>query len=208
MTALEKDKKLVAFLASSLLKLDDFKGKSQDANDYAVQVIATLRTTAESNEDFKDRAMGIIANVKNLNGEFTRFHITPTDLATMDATDMLSQLQKREQEKIDRKRAREQTLFDKTGMLCKTCGLVRRDRLNINELALDSEENGTQFDYNFDNVCTCSQTSSSSSTDSDSDGDVDDAEVSSTSGDTEARKAKEHRKELQASQAASASRPP
>lgn len=177
-----RDRKLVALLTSTLQKLDDFSSSASDAQLYATRVVQTLRQISAHSEDFRDRVAGIVANVHNLRGEIHEQNITPDELARMDETEMLSRAQKREQRVLSRKRAREQTNFDKTSMLCTKCGLIRRDRLNINELALDSEENGTQFDYNFDNVCTCSHSSSDETASSDEDDGNDTASQGCTDG--------------------------
>ncbi|CBZ38468.1 hypothetical protein, conserved [Leishmania donovani] len=159
------DDKIVNLLAIALQKVDDFKGKSADARHYASQVVAAVRANNNTEEEFRDQIICIVANVKNLNGELgavpqeRKPGISAAELATMDANAMRSRLQKRTMAATFRKRAREQTNVDKTSLHCTKCGLVRRDRLNINELALDSEESGSHFDYNFDNSCACSHSS-------------------------------------------------
>ncbi|GET93089.1 hypothetical protein, conserved [Leishmania tarentolae] len=159
------DDKIVNLLTIALQKVDDFKGKSADAKHYASQVVAAVRANNSTEEEFRDHIICIIANVKNLNGELSAGYqegkagISAVELAAMDANAMRSRLQKRVLAATFRKRAREQTNVDKTSLHCTKCGLVRRDRLNINELALDSEESGSHFDYNFDNSCACSHSS-------------------------------------------------
>ncbi|KAG5489907.1 hypothetical protein JKF63_00024 [Porcisia hertigi] len=185
-----RDDRIVNLLVMTLQKMDDFKGNGADARPYAAQVVAAVRANNDTEEDFKDQIMCIIANIKNLNGELVaglpegqRTGISAAELAVMDANAMRSVQQKREMAATFRKRAREQTNIDKTSMHCTKCGLVRRDRLNINELALDSEQSGSHFDYNFDNMCSCSHSSDeerTSSDDEDGNG-VERSERSSTS---------------------------
>lgn len=166
-----KDQRIVSLLAHTLLKLDDFAGKEKEAEEYAAEVVHAARAAAADVEEFKDHVMGIAANVVHLNGDLVAGGITPTDLATMQLHEILSRKQKQEQAALSRKRVKEQIDYDKTSMLCRKCGLIRADRLNINELALDSAESGSHFDYNFDNVCNCSHSSSDEDSDS-----VEDAE--------------------------------
>ncbi|CCW59900.1 unnamed protein product [Phytomonas sp. EM1] len=154
-----KDKKAVRALVSALEKMDDFKDTKEEAEKYAEAVVLAVKRQASDAEEFKDQIMGIIANVNNLNSQIVEQKISPEALASMEIDEMLSKKQIEENLKASRKRAREQTLYDITSMQCEKCGLVRRDRLNINELGLDSEINGSQFDYNFDNLCDCSQDS-------------------------------------------------
>ncbi|CCW67130.1 unnamed protein product [Phytomonas sp. Hart1] len=139
--------------------MDDFKHSKSDTESYAESVVLAVKSRASDADEFKDQIMGIIANVRNLNNQIVERKITPEMLASMEIDEMLSKQQIEENLKFSRKRAREQTLYDITSMQCGNCGLVRRDRLNINELGLDSEINGSQFDYNFDNLCACSRDS-------------------------------------------------
>lgn len=182
-----KDAKIINLLALTLQKLDDFKGRSSEAAAYAAQVVVAVRANNETEAEFKDQIMCIVANVKNLNGAVRASEqdgdsgIAAADLAVMDANAMRSGQQKKAMAATFRKRAREQTNIDKTSLHCTKCGLVRRDRLNINELALDSEESGSHFDYNFDNVCTCSHSSDEEQSSSDEEGDGSDAAARSRS---------------------------
>ncbi|CAJ1037488.1 hypothetical protein Q4I32_007749 [Leishmania shawi] len=175
-----RDDKVVNLLTIALQRIDDFKDKSADAREYAAQVVAAVRANNDTPEEFKDQMMCIIANVKNLKGELGagshegKVGISAVELATMDANAMRSGQQKRNMAAVFRKRAREQTSVDKTSLHCIKCGLVRHDRLNINELALDSEASGSHFDYNFDNSCACSHSSDEERSSSD-DGEDDSA---------------------------------
>ena len=179
-TAGGRDERIVALLSTTFQKLDDFKDMADAATSYATTVVAAARAANDTDEDFTDKIMCIVANVKNLNGQLrgAEGEITAEELAVMDANAMRSHQQKKTMAAIHRKRAREQTNIDKTSLHCNKCGLVRRDRLNINELALDSEESGSHFDYNFDNVCTCSHSSEEedSSNESNSDSNSSDEE--------------------------------
>jgi hypothetical protein len=156
-----KDEKIIRLLSTIFQRLDDFKESADEAVAYAAAVVAAARASGDSDEEFHDQMMCIVANVKNLNGQLRGADggLAASELAVMDANAMRSHQQKKKMAAIYRKRAREQTNIDKTSLHCTKCGLVRRDRLNINELALDSEESGSHFDYNFDNVCTCSHSS-------------------------------------------------
>lgn len=163
-----RDTRMVESLKAALLQLEDFRDKLLAAEEYAVKVVTTARQDADGPDDFKDQIMGIIANVKHLEGEIaTKECIAPEDLAKMDIADMRSRKQKRELALFSRKRAREQTNYERTNMMCSKCGLVRQDRININEMGLDSEENGSHFEYNYDNLCTCSHSSEEDSSSED-----------------------------------------
>ncbi|KAG5463856.1 hypothetical protein LSCM1_00028 [Leishmania martiniquensis] len=174
-----RDERVVNLLSIALQKTEDFMGRGTDAREYAAQVAAAARANNATEEEFKDQIMCIVANIKNLNGELGagsregRAGISAAELAVMDANEMRSRQQKKSIAAAFRKRAREQTNVDKTSLHCTKCGLVRRERLNINELALDSAESGSHFEYNFDNTCACSHSSDeerSSSDDEDDDG--------------------------------------
>lgn len=175
-----RDAKVTTLLSGVLQKLTDFRGEvAAEAAAYAAAVVVSSRLQCSSDEDFRDHIMAIIANVKNLDGELMNGSIValpPETLAAMDVNEMRSKGQKKSMAVMYRKRAREQTNIDNTSLHCKKCNLVRRDRLNINELALDSEENGSHFDYNFDNVCTCSHSSEEHSSSGESGGDDDDSD--------------------------------
>lgn len=178
-----RDARIVGLLSTTFQRLDDFKDKEDEATAYAVAVAAAARATSSTEEDFKDQILSIVANVKNLNGQIrgSTGEIAAAELAVMDANSMRSHQQRKQLAALHRKRAREQTNIDKTSLHCTKCGLVRRDRLNINELALDSEESGSHFDYNFDNVCTCSHSSEEeSSSDSDEEKESEDGNSGST----------------------------
>lgn len=181
-----KDHRIITLLAQTLMKLEDFSGQAEAAASFAADVVAATRANAADVDEFKDQVMGIVANVPHLNGELTEASITPEELAKMDLTEMLSREQKRALVIISRKRAKEQTDYDKTSLLCKKCGMVRADRININELGLDSEENGSHFEYNFDNMCNCSHSSSDESDSSDDDEDTNGA-TESTDGAPESK---------------------
>jgi hypothetical protein len=49
-------------------------------------------------------------------------------------------------EKQMRKRAIEELVRDDTQILCKRCGLPRLDRVNLNRMALDSDDLGSHFE--------------------------------------------------------------
>ncbi|KPI88217.1 hypothetical protein ABL78_2721 [Leptomonas seymouri] len=159
-----RDEKIIRLLSTTFHRLEDFKDNVEEATSYATAVVAAARAGNDTEEEFKDQIMCIVANVKNLNGQLrsAEGQITAAELAVMDANAMSTHQQKQKIAAIHRKRAREQVSIDKTSLHCTKCGLVRRDRLNINELALDSEENGSHFDFNFDNVCVCSHSSEES----------------------------------------------
>lgn len=168
--------KATQHLTKTLLKMSDFQSENctqEETESYAKAIVDKLYSVAADKEEFRDRLLAIMLNIENLDGELRGGQkITPEVVATMDAAEMLSAKQRKKEESRLRKRLREQENYDKTSMYCPHCGLVRRDRLNINQMGLDSEENGTHFDYNFGNLCECSErSSSSSSTDSESSSD-------------------------------------
>lgn len=166
--------KAVQHLVKAMLLLSDFQpGRSslEETTTYAKRVVAQLLVDSEDKEEFKDKLLSILANIKSLDGEINQtatgsevnLALTPEEIAKMDAAEMRSAKEKREDARKLKKRLREQQNYDKTAMNCTRCGLVRRDRLNINQIGLDSDENGTQFDNTFGNVCECSDRSSSTS---------------------------------------------
>eukprot|EP00796_Vickermania_ingenoplastis_P005005 gene5005-3600_t len=170
--------KAARLLADTLLRMSDFQPphRTKDAAEaYAAAVVKGLKDLAPNDkEEFKDRLLEVLTNITNLDGEIAEGdQLTPEAVAGMDAAEMRSAKQKRVAAAELRKRGREQQTYDKTSMYCSRCGLVRRDRLNINQMGLDSEENGTQFEYNFGNLCECAERSSSESDDEEegSDGD-------------------------------------
>ncbi|KPA79851.1 hypothetical protein ABB37_04933 [Leptomonas pyrrhocoris] len=181
-----RDEKIVRVLSTTFQRLDDFNGRADEATAYATAVVAAARANNGTEEEFKDQVMCIVANVRNLNGQIrgTETQIAAAELAVMDANAMRTHQQKQKLAALHRKRAREQTSIDKTSLHCTKCGLVRRDRLNINELALDSEESGSHFDYNYDNVCTCSHSSEEESDGSEEEQEADDKRKSSKSSST------------------------
>ncbi|KAH9582153.1 hypothetical protein LSM04_006432 [Trypanosoma melophagium] len=165
--------KALAQLTATLAELREIGPTAAAA--YAESVVAAMAAAYTNKEAFRDQLMSLLANMRSLDGELTR--VGPAALATMKPQEMLSRKQREERSRFLRKRTREQIVYDATSMLCTTCKLVRPDRLNLNQLALDSEENGTQFEYNFDNLCQCnhdsdedtSSTSSTSTSDTDKD---------------------------------------
>ncbi|ESS70121.1 hypothetical protein TCDM_14190 [Trypanosoma cruzi Dm28c] len=140
-------------LTALLKDLEEFRLQPEKAGLYAETVVTRMSSEYSDKESFRDQLMGLLANIRNLDGELEK--VGPSLLATMKPEEMLSSKQRRDRDRFLRKRVREQILYDVTSMLCATCKLVRPDRLNLNQLALDSEENGTHFDYNFDNLCQC-----------------------------------------------------
>ncbi|EPY25468.1 hypothetical protein AGDE_11739 [Angomonas deanei] len=154
----EKDTKLINLVSKTLAALEDFKGDSDGAGQFAKELVTEVRASSPTEDDFKDQLMGIVANVKNLNGHI-KGTVTPLQLATMDINAILSEKQKKEQEKFSRKRARQQINENNLSLLCEKCSRTRKDRINLNQIGLDSEENGTQFDYHFDALCSCSHSS-------------------------------------------------
>ncbi|EPY35644.1 hypothetical protein STCU_01030 [Strigomonas culicis] len=162
----QRDARLILSLTTILLRMDDFKADEPAAKLYATDVVAALHERIKGSEAFVDEAMGVLANVKHLNRELRLDGtISARELAAMDTADMLSATQKKKREQFLRKRAREQTNRDALSLQCGKCGCVRKDRLNMNEIGLDSEENGSHFDYHFDNYCECSHSSESSGDD-------------------------------------------
>ncbi|RNF23035.1 uncharacterized protein Tco025E_02946 [Trypanosoma conorhini] len=149
-------------LSTLLRGLDEFRLHPEKADAYADAAVNKMSAEYLDKESFRDQLMGLLANMRNLDGELEK--VGPSVLATLNPQEMLSRSQRRDRERFLRKRAREQMLYDVTSMLCPTCKLVRPDRLNLNHMALDSEENGTQFDYNFDNLCQCDHHSSEEGT--------------------------------------------
>ncbi|ESL06815.1 hypothetical protein TRSC58_05504 [Trypanosoma rangeli SC58] len=149
-------------LSTMLKGLEEFKVHPEKVGSYAEAIVTKMSAEYSDKESFRDQLMGLLANMRNLDGELEK--VGPSVLATLSPQEMLSRSQRRDRERFLRKRAREQVLYDVTSMLCPTCKLVRSDRLNLNHLALDSEENGTQFDYNFDNLCQCDHHSSEDTT--------------------------------------------
>lgn len=161
-------------LLKVLLRLSDFQSEKISVKEttlFAKRVVDQLLLDCEDKEEFKDKLLSILRNVGSLEGELTlktsagtiQYPLTPETIAKMDAAEMRSGKEKQEEARKLKKRLREQKNYDKTAMSCARCGLVRRDRLNINQIGLDSEESGTQFDNTFGNVCECSSRSSSSS---------------------------------------------
>lgn len=166
--------KAVQHLVKVLLRLSDFQSEKislKETNLFAKRVVDQLLLDCEDKEEFKDKLLSILRNVGSLEGELTlktsdggiQHPHTPEAIAKMDAAEMRSGKEKQEDAQRLKKRLREQKNYDKTAMSCARCGLVRRDRLNINQIGLDSDENGTQFDNTFGNVCECSSRSSRSS---------------------------------------------
>lgn len=158
--------KAAQLLAKTLKPLKDFNGKPSSVVDVFARTVATnLYAKSEDKDSFRDSMLALITNLPNLEGELydgeTQL-LSPEKLACMDADELRSQQQKKEVGAERRKRMKTEINFDKTSMTCAVCGLVRQDRLNINQMGLDSEENGTQFDYNFGNLCECSSHHSSS----------------------------------------------
>nr|CCC93624.1 conserved hypothetical protein [Trypanosoma congolense IL3000] len=175
----EMRKKAITQLSAVLQKLQEFNnGDQEGAQSFAEGIVDELCSTCVCKDAFRDQLMGLLANIRSLDGELLK--MGPAAAATMRPQEMLSMEQRRERNRFLRKRIREHMLHDSTKMLCSTCKLVRRDRLNVNQLALDSEENGTHFDYNFDNQCQCStrsgSTASSSTTSTSADGNDDSGE--------------------------------
>lgn len=169
-------------VTKALLKLSDFQPgatTTHELEEYAKKVAERMCSETDDAEELKDKLLCLLTNVENLDGEIRGGQLIPPEqLAVMDGDEMRSAKQKKELANQLRKRVREQENYDKTSMHCPRCNLVRRDRLNINQMGLDSDENGTQFDYNFGNMCECSERSDDSSSDDDhaSDGDDDVAE--------------------------------
>lgn len=156
-------------LAQTLMKLKDFKCMDcpeKLAEGFAEKVVEKMFSDTEDKEERKDKLLSILLNIHNLEGELCSTGekgLRPEEVAGMDAAEMCSQKQKREAAASLRKRLREQEAYDKTSLQCLKCGLIRSDRLNVNQMGLDSEENGTQFDYHFGNFCECIDRSSSES---------------------------------------------
>lgn len=178
-------------LVKVLLRLSDFhpeRSSIEETTSYGKRIVDQILLDSEDKEEFKDKLLSILRNIESLEGELNgtnrssdeRPPLTPEAVAKMDAADMRSEQERREDARKLKKRLREQKSYDKTAMNCTRCGLVRRDRLNINQIGLDSDENGTQFDNTFGNVCECSDRSSSSSTGSRSSSSSSDDERSTT----------------------------
>ncbi|KAG8343873.1 hypothetical protein ERJ75_000970800 [Trypanosoma vivax] len=154
--------KAIAQFTTVLKGMQEFADASPRARSFAEELVVAMSAAYDSKESFRDQWMGILANIKSMDGELVK--IGPASVATMQPQEMLSREQRLERDRFLRKRVREQIVYDSTCMLCSTCKLVRPDRINLNQLALDSEQNGTQFDYNFDNLCQCTSRSSSEAT--------------------------------------------
>ncbi|KEG12203.1 hypothetical protein DQ04_01901090 [Trypanosoma grayi] len=150
--------KALSQLITVLKDLEEFKRVPEKGSLYAEAMVAAMCAAFADKESFRDQLLGVLANIRSVDGELAK--IGPTALATMKPQEILSARQRRDRDRFLRKRTREQIVYDEIKMLCATCKLVRPDRLNLNHIALDSEENGTQFDYNFDNLCQCSHHSS------------------------------------------------
>ncbi|ORC93191.1 uncharacterized protein TM35_000025170 [Trypanosoma theileri] len=172
--------KAIAQLTAILSELREFEPTAAAA--YAESVVSAMAAAFTDKEDFRDQLMSLLANMRSLDGELTQ--VGPAVLATMKPQEMLSRKQRQERNRFLRKRTREQIVYDATSMLCTTCKLVRPDRLNLNQLALDSEENGTQFDYNFDNLCQCTHDSDEDTSSTSSSSDTDKDEVSTNKDDS------------------------
>ncbi|CBH15483.1 Transcription factor S-II (TFIIS), central domain containing protein, putative [Trypanosoma equiperdum] len=151
--------KATSQLSALLQKMEEFRSEPVSAMTFARGIVDKMCSTCRDKEAFRDQLMGLLANLKGLDGEL--LSLGPDTIATMKPKEMLSVEERRKRDRFLRKRIREHMLHDSTKMLCSTCKLVRRDRLNVNQLALDSEENGTHFEYNFDNQCQCSSRSGS-----------------------------------------------
>lgn len=102
---------------------------------------------------YRDQLLAIVSNAARMIPTLEDFD--PADIGQMHPSEMLSRNLKQKQEKRIHKRSREAEALDDTKIHCPECGFVRRSRLNVNRMALDSEELGTQYEYNFDNLCTC-----------------------------------------------------
>lgn len=191
-----KSAKMVKFLSQALLKLSDFNGDEQRATAFAEGTIETIRQISGDGQELKDRVVSIIVNVKNLDGEFGDDDIDPKALATMDPAEMLSNKQRRILRRQMMKRARDSTITGSLSPLCDTCGLMRRDRVNINNLSLDDSEDHGVPDRDFENMCECPYSSAapsrtSSSSRSGSSPDRSRARAGNDSGEAESAGAKE-----------------
>ena len=129
-----------------------FKSEAE-TDSYVARIDEGIYSEHTNAEDYRDQLQAIVANAPNIVNflhEFDPFQLGKCDpLAIATKTARVQ----RKREKV--KRARESEIFDTTSTICTNCKLVRRDRLNLNRMGLDSEELGTQFEYNFDNFCSC-----------------------------------------------------
>lgn len=126
---------------------------SNAAEKYCEEVATSMRRTWSTRAAFRDHLQVIVANVGLIKPALDEFD--PDALGKMAPSDIMSKRVKARHEKLRMKRSRESDEVDDTRIHCDQCGFVRRTRLNLNRMALDSEDLGSQFEYNFDNVCEC-----------------------------------------------------
>lgn len=167
--------KLSKLLSDALAKLSDFDSREK-AELFSRETVKAVWASADGPDEFRDNCLAIIANAHDLDSVIQKKSITPAQLASMSEVEIASAIDDEKRAKESRKRARELINYDKTGLMCSKCGGVRQDRINPNQLALDSEEAGSHFDYDFDTICNCTHSSS----DDDDDGDGAEGEASSS----------------------------
>jgi hypothetical protein len=144
--------------ARSLLKrkLSDapcFKSNPEELESFAAGVEASMFASKLTSSAFRDHLLAIVSNVAKILDVVQDFE--PADLGSMHPQDILDKKSRERQEKRSAKRSRETQVKDDTSIFCANCGLPRMTRLNLNRMGLDSEELGSQYEYNFETVCQC-----------------------------------------------------
>ncbi|CUG91253.1 Hypothetical protein, putative [Bodo saltans] len=130
-----------------------FKNSPEKLEPFVVGIEASMFASKVSSSAFRDHLLAIVSNVTKLLTVVQDFD--PAELGSMHPQDILDKKSKERQEKRSAKRSRETQIKDDTSIICTNCGLPRMTRLNLNRMGLDSEELGSQYEYNFETVCQC-----------------------------------------------------
>lgn len=142
-----------ALLHKKLVDAPHFKAHPEKLEQFVSDVEASMFASKAIGNAFRDQLLAIVSNLAKILHVIQDF--SPHELGKMHPQDILDEQAKKRQERRSMKRSRETELKEDTSIFCGSCGCPRMTRLNLNRMGLDSEELGSQYEYNFETVCQC-----------------------------------------------------
>jgi len=118
---------------------------------YASHIEEAIFSSFRDPEEYRDQLQVILANGSAFLSENENYD--PKLLGRCTAQDLLTKKQQHKRDKFLDRRA--QAGVNDNMLACPNCNLIRRERLNLNRVGLDSEEFGIHFETQFENYCTC-----------------------------------------------------